>query len=112
MIVLLRHVRWRVQRAGCDTPAVRMLLGSGGPTDASLMQFLGVLEQRTHELLEVRVHESFMFFGFPKSLVEWLGQHPGGSVRRSFVHSKHLAIITNGVYKKTAYCNPTKKLVY
>lgn len=42
-----------VQRAGCDTPAVRALLGSGGPTDASLMQFLGVLEQRTHELMQV-----------------------------------------------------------
>ncbi|KAK9838199.1 hypothetical protein WJX81_008429 [Elliptochloris bilobata] len=43
------------QRAGCDTPAVRALLGSGGPTDASLMQFLGVLEQRTHELLQAYV---------------------------------------------------------
>lgn len=43
---------------------MRTLLGSGGPTDASLMQFLGVLEQRTHELLEVRVHASFTCFGF------------------------------------------------
>ncbi len=55
LLTLVTQPCARGQRAGCDTPAVRALLGSGGPTDASLMAFLGVLEQRTHELIQARV---------------------------------------------------------
>eukprot|EP00887_Chlorella_sp_A99_P008164 scaffold12.g8164.t1 len=39
-------------RTGCGTPAVMELLGGEGVTEANLMQYLGLLEQRTNELLE------------------------------------------------------------
>ncbi len=39
---------------GCETPAVRELLGSDGVTDANLVAYLGILEQRANELLQVR----------------------------------------------------------
>lgn len=40
--------------AGCNTPAVRGLLGSSGVQDNNLVQYLGIIEQRAHELLQVR----------------------------------------------------------
>lgn len=39
--------------AGCNTAAVRHLLGSEGPTEASLLGHLGVLELRCNEVLQV-----------------------------------------------------------
>jgi hypothetical protein len=41
-------------RIGCDTPAVRDLLGEDGVTEANLMAYLGIIEQRTNEILQVR----------------------------------------------------------
>lgn len=39
---------------GCDTPAVRTLLGDGEVTDEAVMQYLGILEQRAVQLVQVR----------------------------------------------------------
>jgi len=39
--------------AGCDTPAARELLGPGGVTAANLMQYLGIVEQKADQLLQV-----------------------------------------------------------
>ncbi len=39
--------------AGCDTPAVRELLGAGGVTAGNLMQYLGIVEQEADQLLQV-----------------------------------------------------------
>lgn len=40
------------EQAGCGTPAVRSLLGEGGVSEANMMQYLGILEQRTNEILQ------------------------------------------------------------
>jgi hypothetical protein len=41
---------------GCNTPAVRELLGDeGAVTEANVMAYLGIVEQRTNELLQVRL---------------------------------------------------------
>lgn len=42
------------ERIGCNTPAVRDLLGEEGLTEANLMAYLGIIEQRTNEILQVR----------------------------------------------------------
>lgn len=39
---------------GCDTPAVRTMLGEGEVTDENVMQYLGILEQRAVQLVQVR----------------------------------------------------------
>ena len=41
------------EQAGCGTPAVRSLLGEGAVSEANMMQYLGILEQRTNEILQV-----------------------------------------------------------
>ena len=41
-------------RPRCNTPAVMELLGEGGVTEKNLMQYLGIIEQRTNEILQVR----------------------------------------------------------
>lgn len=40
------------EQAGCGTPAVCSLLGEGGVTEGNMMQYLGILEQRTNEILQ------------------------------------------------------------
>ena len=40
-------------KIGCDTPAVRELLGDEGVTDGNIMSYLGIMEQRTNELLQM-----------------------------------------------------------
>jgi hypothetical protein len=40
-------------KIGCDTPAVRELLGDEGVTDHNIMSYLGIIEQRTNELLHI-----------------------------------------------------------
>ena len=37
----------------CNTPAVMELLGEEGVTEKNLMQYLGIIEQRTNEILQV-----------------------------------------------------------
>ena len=41
------------EQAGCRTPAVRSLLGEEGVSEGNMMQYLGILEQRTNEILQV-----------------------------------------------------------
>ncbi len=41
------------ERIGCNTPAVRDLLGDDGVSEANLMAYLGIIEQRTNEILQV-----------------------------------------------------------
>jgi len=43
------------EQAGCGTPAVRSLLGEEGVSEGNMMQYLGILEQRTNEILQVSV---------------------------------------------------------
>lgn len=40
-------------QAGCDTPATRSMLGDSGVSEANLMIYLGIIEQRTNEILQV-----------------------------------------------------------
>jgi hypothetical protein len=40
---------------GCNTEAVRMLLGGEDLSDANMLAHLGIIEQRSNELLQVRV---------------------------------------------------------
>ncbi len=37
----------------CNTPAVMELLGDEGVNEKNLMQYLGIIEQRTNEILQV-----------------------------------------------------------
>jgi hypothetical protein len=39
---------------GCNTEAVRLLLGGNGLSDATMLAHLGIIEQRSNELLQVR----------------------------------------------------------
>ncbi|KAG2488983.1 hypothetical protein HYH03_012424 [Edaphochlamys debaryana] len=41
------------ERIGCNTPAVRDLLGEDGVSEANLMAYLGIIEQRTNEILQI-----------------------------------------------------------
>ena len=41
------------EQAGCGTPAVHSLLGEAGVSEGNMMQYLGILEQRTNEILQV-----------------------------------------------------------
>lgn len=41
------------QRLGCQALGLEELLGEEGVTDSNLMQYLGVIEQRTSQLLQV-----------------------------------------------------------
>ena len=53
VIDLQEGIRAMFEQAGCGTPAVRSLLGEGGVSEANMMQYLGILEQRTNEILQV-----------------------------------------------------------
>lgn len=57
MLPGLRRVEDIFQKIGCDTPAVKELLGTDGVTDTNIMAYLGIMEQRTNELLQVRARE-------------------------------------------------------
>jgi len=46
------------EQAGCGTPAVRSLLGEEGVSEGNMMQYLGILEQRTNEILQVSITTS------------------------------------------------------
>ncbi|GAB4816542.1 hypothetical protein N2152v2_003588 [Parachlorella kessleri] len=49
----LRAAVWEMfNRIGCNTPAVMELLGEEGVTEKNLMQYLGIIEQRTNEILQ------------------------------------------------------------
>lgn len=52
--VLKAAIRELFERIGCNTPAVRDLLGDDGVTEGNLMAYLGIIEQRTNEILQVR----------------------------------------------------------
>eukprot|EP00742_Colponemidia_sp_Colp-10_P000533 GILJ01000580.1.p1 GENE.GILJ01000580.1~~GILJ01000580.1.p1 ORF type:complete len:574 (-),score=156.25 GILJ01000580.1:1098-2819(-) len=39
-------------RIGCNTSAVQEMLGNQGVTDSNIMQFLGIIEQKTNDLLQ------------------------------------------------------------
>ena len=41
------------EEAGCSTPAVQEMLGDAGITEVNMLQYLGILEQRTNEILQV-----------------------------------------------------------
>ncbi|GAQ87539.1 hypothetical protein KFL_003590130 [Klebsormidium nitens] len=40
-------------KIGCATPAVKELLGDAGVTESNMMQYLGIIEQRTNEILQL-----------------------------------------------------------
>ena len=40
-------------KIGCNTPAVSEMLGDQGITESNMMQYLGIIEQRTNEILQM-----------------------------------------------------------
>jgi hypothetical protein len=55
MVGMLREaVREIFNRVGCNTATVRELLGDNGITESNLLPHLGIVEQRTTELVHVR----------------------------------------------------------
>ena len=55
MVGMLREaVREIFNRVGCNTATVRELLGDNGVTESNLLPHLGIVEQRTTELVHVR----------------------------------------------------------
>jgi len=40
-------------KIGCNTPAVMEMLGDHGITEQNMMQYLGIIEQRTNEILQL-----------------------------------------------------------
>ena len=49
---------------GCDHEGLKDLLGTHGVTESNMMQYLGIIEQRTNELLETYQYSKgkFIFF--------------------------------------------------
>jgi len=41
------------KKIGCDTPANMEMLGNEGVTESNMMQYLGIIEQRTNEILQL-----------------------------------------------------------
>jgi hypothetical protein len=50
---LKNGVQSMVQQFGCNTPAVRALLGDGGVSESNILQHMSILEQRVTEILRV-----------------------------------------------------------
>jgi coiled-coil domain-containing protein 63/114 len=50
---LKNGVQSMVQQFGCNTAAVRALLGDGGVSEQNILQYMSILEQRTNEVLRV-----------------------------------------------------------
>ena len=45
---------WNIfNKIGCNTPEVSEMLGEGGVTESNMMQYLGIIEQRTNEILQL-----------------------------------------------------------
>jgi hypothetical protein len=40
-------------RIGCNTESVQETLGTHGVTESNMMQYLGIIEQRTNEILQM-----------------------------------------------------------
>ena len=40
-------------KIGCNTPANLEMLGNEGVTESNMMQYLGIIEQRTNEILQL-----------------------------------------------------------
>lgn len=53
-LTILKEGVWKIyNKIGCNTPVNREMLGDEGVTDANIMQYLGVIEQRTNEILQM-----------------------------------------------------------
>ena len=54
IVNVLKSSIWDLfNKIGCNTPAVRDLLGEDGVTENNVMAYLGIIEQRTNELVQV-----------------------------------------------------------
>eukprot|EP00736_Rhodelphis_marinus_P009779 Rmarinus@m.17933 len=50
----LKHGIWNIfSKIGCNTPEVREMLGNQGVTESNMMQYLGIIEQRTNQILQL-----------------------------------------------------------
>ena len=52
--LLKQSIQDMFAQAGCNTPATRSMLGDAGVSEANLMIYLGIIEQRTNEILQVK----------------------------------------------------------
>lgn len=80
MLPGLRRVEDIFQKIGCDTPAVKELLGTDGVTDTNIMAYLGIMEQRTNELLQVRMRQGLFMTGSGGLVIVTPAELDGGSV--------------------------------
>ena len=76
------------QAIGCTDEGLQAILGGGGVTETNMMQYLGVIEQRTNEILQMYAAVQTKQQGVEpqESLVSILGQGPtvsSGSVKLS-----------------------------
>ncbi|KAK3256578.1 hypothetical protein CYMTET_34289, partial [Cymbomonas tetramitiformis] len=66
---------WNIfNKIGCNTPATREMLGSEGVTEQNMMQFLGIIEQRTNEILQM--YAAHQQSGEDAAVASVLGQGP------------------------------------
>lgn len=84
-VVIQEGISAIFEQAGCGTPAVRGLLGEGGVTEGNMMQYLGILEQRTNEILQVR---SPLYLGFTQGLLRVSALHQYFVSRHNIVRNK------------------------
>ena len=53
-VLQLKDGIWKIyNKIGCNTPANRELLGEEGVNTENMMQYLGIVEQRTNEILQM-----------------------------------------------------------
>jgi len=66
------------QAIGCNQEGVQEIMGGGGVTESNVMQYLGVIEQRTNEILQMYAAVQMQQHNTPvqQTLVGILGQGP------------------------------------
>jgi len=76
-------------RIGCNTPAVREMLGDDGVTEENMMQHLGIIEQRVNEILQMyaasQAASSGQGDGSAVAVASVLGQGPQTPAGQGFI---------------------------
>jgi len=86
--VLKQGIHEIFESIGCNQEGVQAMMGGGGVTEGNVMQYLGVIEQRTNEILQMYAAVQLQQHGtsLQDSLVGILGQGPSVSAGSVKIH--------------------------
>eukprot|EP00735_Rhodelphis_limneticus_P012117 TRINITY_DN5307_c0_g1::TRINITY_DN5307_c0_g1_i1::g.24206::m.24206 TRINITY_DN5307_c0_g1::TRINITY_DN5307_c0_g1_i1::g.24206 ORF type:complete len:413 (+),score=175.76,sp/A8JF70/ODA1_CHLRE/47.31/1e-109,Sec8_exocyst/PF04048.9/1.4,Sec8_exocyst/PF04048.9/21,Sec8_exocyst/PF04048.9/0.064,SpoIIIAH/PF12685.2/0.0087,SpoIIIAH/PF12685.2/1.5e+04,SpoIIIAH/PF12685.2/1.3e+03,DUF948/PF06103.6/1.4e+03,DUF948/PF06103.6/12,DUF948/PF06103.6/4.7,APG6/PF04111.7/9.1,APG6/PF04111.7/0.08,Mitovir_RNA_pol/PF05919.6/0.16,Mitov len=73
----LKNGIWSIfNKIGCNTPEVQDMLGNQGVTESNMMQYLGIIEQRTNQILQLYAAQQQHEETEPNASVSFLGHGP------------------------------------